>query len=286
MNNKIDLGTTNLNLRFSDKIDGYLYHYTTTKIAIESILPTGKLKYTSVSSSNDPLEALDLVHVVSAIDDIKMEKAFEFGRELNRRLKKGYKVCSFCIDSKLDDNYPFNKGYGKSRMWNQYGEDHMGVCLVFSKSRLIDLIQKEIDSNTTIGGFEFYYDKIKYKKNLFDFREMTLLDSNQPAYENARLFNSKLKKYIKIYLFRKLKDYEGEQEYRVALYNKLFEEKKEIFIDFGDALKGIILGSKFNRTYQIVFEKYKERMEFDLFSTFWINGDFNLEQINLPRHSV
>ena len=83
-------------------------------------------------------------------------------------------------------------------------------------------------------------------------------------------------KNIKTYLFRKLYDYEGDKEYRITLYHKTFESKKDIFFPFNGALIAVIFGSKFKWTYRINFEKYKDDLGFQLFSTCWSNGEFNL----------
>lgn len=58
------------------------------------------------------------------------------------------------IDSTIQ-NIPFlsfcgnsnNKGCKKSRMWSQYGQDHSGICLVFSKESLMATIQNELSQD-------------------------------------------------------------------------------------------------------------------------------------------
>ena len=60
------------------------------------------------------------------------------------------------------------KGYEKSRMWSQYGQNHEGICLVFSKKSLLEIIKKELFSRTfkkeSFEWLEFRYNFIKLKK--------------------------------------------------------------------------------------------------------------------------
>lgn len=279
MNGNIDPGACTLQLlKSAAPIEDFLYHYTTTQIAIESILYSRKLKYSSLKRSNDPLEALNVLHVTNytGSDGPGTDVGYRFGQNLNRILKSGYKVCSFCIDSPFDDDYPFNKGYTKSRMWNQYGADHEGVCLVFSKSKLIYAIQREMGRNYGEGKYELSHNAITYIKNPRQFDQMTFVNINDPAFNNEASCKQKLDKYIETYLFTKLKDYEGEKEYRIALYHPSFEDKKEVFLDVDNALRAVILGYRCRSAYQTNFREYQKEMNFGLFSTCWFNGNVDI----------
>ena len=145
---------------------------------------------------------------------------------------------------------------------------------------MLHTLQTDLREKYKINDFDLFHNKIKYVNNTNDFREMTSINLNDPIFQDEKIYDKKLIKNIKTYLFRKLNDYEGEKEYRIAIYHKSFESKKEIFLPFNDGLVAVIFGSKFKWTYRINFEKYKEEFGFDLFSTYWSNGEFSLSLIH------
>ncbi len=140
---------------------------------------------------------------------------------------------SFCANSN-------NSGYDKPRMWSQYGQNHSGICLVFSRDSFMTTIKNELSKNYLI-----YDENINYKE--IDFNSINIYDSDLTA--NQIVMNNIKKDYKNIF-FQKHLDYKDEDEFRVVLIQK--DENvlcQNPLVDISNSLKLIILGDKFPEVY-------------------------------------
>ena len=64
---------------------------------------------------------------------------------------------SGCVNT-FDNDILKCQGFLKSRMWSQYGENHEGVCLVFSK----DAIQRELNTLEPKDKYFVYSSDMQY----------------------------------------------------------------------------------------------------------------------------
>jgi hypothetical protein len=64
-------------LSLAHKNDDLLYHYTTSKTALEYILKNKSLKLNPLSETNDPLEYNDKIHVREESGDLTFNQSFE-----------------------------------------------------------------------------------------------------------------------------------------------------------------------------------------------------------------
>ena len=112
------------------------------------------------------------------------------------------KQCKIACFSSNNDSQ--TKGYLRSRMWSQYGENHEGICLVISKQALNTLIDKTykleavsyVEEPFPLLDFDFNYHELK----------QTPLDMFCDKY-----FENKYKKLF----FTKIIDYRDEAEFRL-----------------------------------------------------------------------
>jgi hypothetical protein len=228
-------------------------------------------------NTNDPLEFLDYCHVVSSNGDAEkseVRRQLDMGHEINNIIKRKFKICCFCKDSKItgeiwDNNPILYKGYCRSRMWSQYAENQKGVCLIFNRKGLIDIIrsisdlksfEKEIVYDDNLSGLFSAYD-IEYSENI-----------NKTALERSI-------EYIDNYLFMKLNDYSHEQEYRIALFSDKYNEGDCEKINFGDSLEGIIIGPRFNKNYIPSIRSSLGNISIPIFVLNWFNGKPEIDQI-------
>lgn len=54
----------------------------------------------------------------------------------------------------------FGSGLARPRMWEQYGEEHRGVCLVFDRERLHSVVTEQLRD----AGTRFYCGGVRYTK--------------------------------------------------------------------------------------------------------------------------
>jgi DUF2971 family protein len=130
-----------------DPAGSILYHYTTLATALEHIIPGRTLRLGPFSSMRDPRESHDWsvtgggYEPAAYTDQDKLEDVHrwvEFNRGINE-LKSHVKVLSLTHDDPGErDATEFGRGFAHPRLWEQYADDHRGVCLCFDSEKLID----------------------------------------------------------------------------------------------------------------------------------------------------
>lgn len=214
---------------FLDSNDA-IFHYTKRETAMEYILNNKTLKFGLLKNTNDPYEYKKKSIITCTVESEK-EKEKDFKNNSIEDIIQNTLFLSFSTNL-IDDSNLIRKGYEKSRMWSQYGENHEGICLVFSKESLLEIIKKELSENYII-----YYEKINY--------EITHLEPSIGEQPIEYIENS----YRNIF-FQKHIDYKDESEFRIVLVQK--NEKntyKDLFVDISNSLKLIILGDNFPKVY-------------------------------------
>jgi hypothetical protein len=252
----------------NDAESGYLCHYTCNKTAYK-ILQDMTLRFGKVCDSNDPIEmkkfSVNLFYRdinESIKEEIRIEN--EMGNYLSEILQllcfsegtimnidgdrdddgEEINITDDIInDAKLED-FNLRPPYYLPRMWAQYSDKHNGVCLIFKKSKIIDQIEKQVES-----GYNLRHKEIEYK----DFMKNDLLldQAVTQAYTYVDL-NLGSKEFVQKYLsnnvdinyFYKDVDWRDEKEYRFLIWNKPENENygnKLINID-NESLIGIVFG--------------------------------------------
>lgn len=172
-----------------------IYHYTSRETAIEYILNEMKLRASSLLNVNDPKEYKRRIVGSYGLDK---EGQHEQVREyLNEVVRKHSKVLSFCRSKK--GNEDFQKGYGKVRMWAQYGGVHKGVCLGINKRKFLASIKKNENLENILVG------NVIYNNNYID--NFVAIDGLKDKYADEVSLKKSTKKHIlskyKKILFRK-----------------------------------------------------------------------------------
>jgi hypothetical protein len=263
-----------------EKDDRFIYHYTQFDSA-EKILSNRNLLFNRLTEMNDPFEFMRYIHDVryedflssyGTIDFKESEKINRFKDNVNTIIKRQYRICSFCIDyeGSADNKYvPYmNKGFSRSRMWSQYGEDHKGVCLIFNREKMIETITKNYKD--VFAQEIFYNDDLSES---FDATKITgeVLEKSEPI--------EWVNKHIAKYLFLKFEDYKNEHEYRIAVH---YAQNEDLFIDFNDEIEGVILGQEITPKHKEIIQRLSVNFNFPVFKFHWLYGSPNsfLEKIN------
>ncbi|GAB5408351.1 MAG: hypothetical protein BalsKO_07160 [Balneolaceae bacterium] len=170
--------------------DKFLYYFTSAEIVTKKIFPDKKLRFSSYIKTNDPYEtknwSLTIKDWVQYFESLPTEKQSSFLQLVNsfneerldhiKKFKSQIKVLCFSQD---DPNFDFDqyldysgykRGWGFPRMWNQYGDKHKGVCLMFEKDSLEGNLQKLFKDD-----FSIYARKVSYSDELID-KEVNKID--------------------------------------------------------------------------------------------------------------
>jgi len=243
---------------YIENSDDALFHYTKTSIAIENILHTKKFKLSLLKDTNDPREyKTKLFNTMwfssGQTQDNKIEKlSNEIQPVINRILKCVCKVMCFCSNNKptlilsdgthIKDKYLNSKGWNKSRMWSQYGQNHYGICLVFSKKELkMALSNKKSQIRDYQASYVLYSQKYEISQKAIQ------LDGNRLKEEGVEeySFNHVIENSEELF-FRKHIDYRDEAELRVVVFDP---DNKLEYLDVSSSIKCVIVGDRTPEAY-------------------------------------
>ena len=237
------------------KTSDALFHYTKTSIAIEHILHTKKFKLSLLKDTNDPREyQFKLFNVMGwSLDrDTTPQLLNKAQTVIDRILRSECKVMGFCSNNKpililsngssIENEHVCSAGWSKSRMWSQYGQNHYGICLVFSKNELENALSKK---KSQIRDFKASYIQYSHQERIA--LSAITLNGNRLESEGVEeySFNHVIENSEELF-FRKHIDYRDETEFRVVVFDP---NKKLEYLDINSSIKCIIVGDRTPEAY-------------------------------------
>ena len=145
------LSIDHLLTRESSAPDELLFHYTSRE-SLRTILESGNLRLNTLDRINDPRERSEWIadKIVIPPGDITAHSLAgqdEVLGQIDTVLRLGARVARLTSDrarsSELAASTYFHRGWGRARMWEQYGQQRQGAVLVFDKMALIESIDEE-----------------------------------------------------------------------------------------------------------------------------------------------
>jgi len=247
--------------------DDALFHYTKTNVFFENILSEMKLRLSPLGFMNDPMEYKEPLFTYSEIGDALMNQQLENDakKALTSLKLEECKIACFCVNRKNQ-----TKGYLRSRMWSQYGDNHTGVCLVFSK----ETIQNQIDDN-------YKFKNVEYITEPFPLNDYNI-ELGMVNYNGIDMyFNHFFEQQYKNIFFKKIDDYRDESEYRLLRRVKDTSIVYD-YIDINSSLKGIIIGDRCHHVYNHIFDYVNTNKHLELLRCQFdqLTGVLNLEPYN------
>ena len=222
----------------------FLYHYTrqaTAKLIAENL----RLRFAPYTETNDPKENKDWRFWLAGSDeDLRQSLSNDVSASFSRALKGVTRVACFCTDSAPLTGDPIrdisNRGLAKPRMWQQYGENHEGVCFVFDRAGLAKAIAEQVPNPSAV-----YSGEVSYVDRLF----VTDLDRGEFGINVTELKRIGLDLYVgqhahfyhRPLFFEKLTDWRQEREFRWVV---LCRSKQDVLIDVSQCLVGVVFGQK------------------------------------------
>lgn len=249
-----------------------LFHYTRRDTAVEHILGTRQFRLSPFGLTNDPLEFKDwsFLLVGSGLPPDGIDnKHFQSEFELNNVVKERAKLACFTADGGpigRDPSEVFRRGFARSRMWSQYGEQHRGVCLVFSKAGF----RQEVSALKKAEEDRIYEGSVSYK----DFSPEAI---NARTLNGDKLKEMAIREYVaghlddhyKALFLEKAQDYRDENEYRFILANSA---PGFAYVPIDGCLEAVIAGVLLPTVYRDLIARLAHELGAEYKSLGWHNG--------------
>ena len=277
--------------------DLYFYHYTKKEVALERLLPSGRLQFGTVKSSNDPWEFEK--KYFQTIRDNGARSAHEGDipyvlEEVDAYIKSHGRLLCFSIDDwqRRHDSL-WRGGFCKPRMWAQYGDNHEGVCLVSSVSKLDAYGGRELvpPGLQIIKGKVEYMDTIELESVLrIEIEEREHLErgtTGRRVVEKAEFYaNERMQKHYRTLFFTKHVDWADENEYRYLSWSDVADGLfSEVFYPLPETIAGIVVGCRFPSCYEGLVKTYGEAWNVPVLKLLYFNGKPVAEPIHAVQES-
>jgi len=242
----------------------FLYHYTSIGSAVK-ILENDSLKFSAINNTNDPLEAKPKIQENDSKIEDSFTRAIKIFKEMN-----SVDIQLLCFARDMDKHLSTEnertrfsdysgRGFAYPRMWAQYAHNNEGVCFVFEKTKLMDLIENSLGPTLIASGNVEYVSQFQS----FDLSKETI-DSFLKYIDDFK--TDKLKgivcatflmnndDFVRYNYFHKLDDWAGEHEFRFLA----FGDNEHYIQRISDALVGVIVGEKINTTDERIIKMFCE----------------------------
>ena len=224
-----------------------LFHYTTREAALGHILPFRQLRMPSLEQMRDPLEnktwflgGAGWASQTSADEPFEAtELAHLQFNLLANEIRKSARLLALTVDA---DGYSpiaseFSRGWARPRMWENYGENHRGVCLAFDRDQLVEAIATSLDAQ---GLLSPYHKAVEYTET--GAHDLTLDHTGASGQITPQFVAGYIEEHHVELFFRKALDWQTEHEYRFVV--TVPKGWGEVHIDWEGALKAVIVGEK------------------------------------------
>jgi hypothetical protein len=277
--------------------DDIIYHYTKASTAIDFILYNNELKFSKARNSYDPIESRKARRrTVSYGEDVGKVQSKEHDEDVNELhtfiddMEERFNFVCFCKNKKEKGSDFASKyywstfegheelfGFSKLRMWDQYADRFSGVCIAFSKEKILSLNCEKFD---IIEGDVQYltFNKLSLRK-VGDIQTRHLLNVGKEKYKQG------LEKLLKESFFYKHIDYSGEAEYRIGT---LFDKEKcsletirgewilnrTMMLDILGCVKAIFVSSYANEKQKKDLLQYANNLNVEMIEMEWNHDSF------------
>jgi Protein of unknown function (DUF2971) len=263
-----------MKLQIVENCDAYVYHYTKAETARDFILKNRTLRLGRYDKTNDPKESKTWQFDIGTNEnrDLTKYNPASFSQTTSDKLKANAKLACFTRDDPFKDSFIldlFKRGFCRPRMWDQYADEHQGVCIVFDKMKLDQAIRTSAQKGSTV-----VCDNVQYR----DPPVLRSIGAADPFHINIDAFEDLgEEEYAKLHLrrfgtqlfFEKMLDWRDEKELRWVV---LGDESDNLFVPIHDSLIGVMFG---DRTPEKVIQDtmdVAEPLGIDFMGLKWKNG--------------
>jgi hypothetical protein len=253
-----------------------LFHYTRAEVAFEGILGTG-LRFSSLNAMSDPLEATNWTFAWSGRSGVSGGRLDDTPARMRDVAKQQLKIVCMTYDDpgdQLADPWGWvYRGYARPRLWQEYADDHAGVCLAFRKDLLTHAFENELAQDGFLWQRHGRVDYDRWRRHGLGLGSV-VSPHDDPLVVTGAWGKSPidaLAGHLAVHgeelLFTKLPDWATEQEYRYAL---LDDARMDRYLP--TALVAIILGHKFPESRLAEAQRACEDRNCALYRMQWGDG--------------
>lgn len=241
---KRNIGDSSI-FQFFKEQDKYLYHYTSAETAIEHIIRKKQLKLGRYVNTNDPRETKNWEFSLGTNEkrDLSKYDLKEISQRFTHTLKYRTNLSCFCQDRMLTGDHTrdiFDRGFGKSRMWAQYTDNHKGVCIVFDRSIIRKAVEDQFGAKFPVyGGPVIYKDRLITEVNN-PLRGYTIDVDFLEKLGFEEYVKAHVESHHKALFFEKVTDWSNENEFRVVVFG---EREEDLYLNIDNAIAGVVFGT-------------------------------------------
>jgi hypothetical protein len=220
------------------------FHYTTREAALEHIVPSGKLRFSTYERMRDPLESRPPQFTGSWFvapeeePHLREKQLFQFYRGSHGVFEQAH-LLAFTVDA--EDYEPgaekFAQGWSRARMWEHYAEKHAGICLAFDFEKLIASLKADLREQL---GVEPYHAPVEYTETGRETYQHLMLGQFPEEIDDV-FVNNYIEEHHDELFFQKVLDWQTEYEYRFVT---TATPERPLYADYGDSLVGVVAGSE------------------------------------------
>ena len=258
-----------------------LFHYARLSTAIEKILPTGQLKPSRFCDTNDPREYKFLfLNLIGWSLPPETQPLYDAAHPVfDRIFRHQCKVLCFCSnlptpinmprDTERQIDIPQSPGWNKSRMWSQYGENHSGICLVFSREAL----HRKLAELDLPGGWH-EAKQVTYRLHGRIGVNGYTLDGNLLCKQGVEAYcTNHIHLHVDDLFFTKDIDYRDESEFRIVVYDR---NDTLQYLQIDDAVRGVIAGDRTSEVYFPLLKQLSAKFNAECRQVYWDRGEAHL----------
>jgi Protein of unknown function (DUF2971) len=225
-------------------LGNWLAHYTTAAVAFEHILPSGELRMSPYRLMRDPAENKEGPSLATQLPDRPdaSQSLFE-ALLLASEVHQGARLLSLTHDAmQYGDGVHdvFGCAWARPRLWEQYADQHRGVCLVFHRPRF----EAACTARFQQLGVRYHLGEVAYTPSGYAGSEGKKLTDPRIFEEHLRAdaLIEHIERHHRDFFFLKTDDWSSEHEYRAVI---LGHDDEFAFVPFGESIATVIMGERF-----------------------------------------
>jgi hypothetical protein len=229
-----------------DLLTGALCHYTSAQTAFDHILPSQSLRMSPYVRMRDPLENRELGFVSARPTggDNDEGRLLQMA-DLIQQVRRGMLLLSFSTDASRGyrrNDEPFMRGWARARMWEQYAENHAGVCIVFKREPLLEAVRAGATDAGKVAAREVSY----LPRGFADTDTHTVDLSRFNPFDLPGLARFVIEHQDDLFFVKAL-DWEGEHEFRIVELPPEARSEQYKVVPFGgpSSIAAVIVGERF-----------------------------------------
>ena len=228
-----------------------LYHYTQPTTGV-SILQSREIRLSPYADTQDPREIQSWVYNgIDAVRDAYPEAEEVFDRILRRSVR----LACFTVDREPAPEAAiysqYHRGWARASMWDRYGDQRAGMCLVFDRDKLVRALaaeaQKEITQankaevlSNSVDSRMYTADKVKYLDQQAVVALRGVIDPK------AALVSHEFRRVTDELYMIKGRDWAGEREYRLIASCPDLDDGDCFKLPIVGSLVAVVVGEKFS----------------------------------------